>query len=104
MRCGDRRLKKRPRRRVPGPHGCQRSTRAFLEAQELPFPAQTLAEAAAVLGEELGDLVGRRAAPVALQLADVGDGGQRTCACLNHALDTALVSLVASAAGGVGDD
>lgn len=79
--------------------------RAFLEAEELPFPAQPLAETATVLLEELRHLArGLLARPVALQLADIGPGGGRNRAGLDHARHGHVVRLTARAAGRVGDE
>src|SRR5271163_1809821 len=79
------------------------SARAFHEAEELPFPAQPLAEATAMFLEQLGDLAGGiRARPVALQLAHIGPGRDRHGARLDHALHRHVVRLAAGAAGCVG--
>ena len=78
-------------------------TGAFLKAEQLPFPSQPLAEAAAVFLEQFGDFAGGfLAGPVTLQFADVGPGRYRDRPRLDHALDRHVVSFTAGATRCVG--
>src|ERR1700748_1048316 len=66
----------------------QALTGAFLKAEQLPFPSQPLAEAAAMLLEQFGDFAGGfLAGPITLQFTDVGPGRYRDRPRLDHALD-----------------
>src|SRR3984893_12104490 len=78
-------------------------TGAFLQAQQLPLPTQTLTEAATVLLKQFGDFTGGfLAGPVPLHFADVGPGRYRDRPRLDHALDRHVVSFTAGATRCVG--
>src|ERR1700756_3861700 len=75
-------------------------SRAFLETEELPFPAQALAEPTAMFLEQFGNLSGGLfACPVALQFADIRPGGRRNGAGLDHARNGHVMCFPACAAG-----
>src|SRR6202163_2391390 len=86
-----------------GDEGRRALTGAFLQAQQLPLPTQTLTEAAAVFLEQFGDFAGGfLAGPVTLQFADVRPGRYRDRPRLDHALDRHVVSFTAGATRCVG--
>jgi hypothetical protein len=73
----------------------------YLEVEQLPLPTEPLAEAAAVLGKQVGDSIGGRTGPIALQFGNISDRGQRLRAGLDHTLDAALMAFGVAATGSI---